>query len=248
MVNKNNPTQSKMSKYLSVLKGRIPLLKQKYRAMFNKRNIRLPNGIALLLLCSLMLFVWPLLPETLAVNINRLSFAALLLLASSLIDDTQKYSLYTALILVSSRLSASILDLNLMAVCIDMLEVVFLAWIAVRLIAQIIRKEPSSIVIVESISGYILLGISLTTIMSVIVYFDSNAFSYQGGPLPFMRDNNFPLHSYFVFITYTTVGYGDIVPVSTAARSLAKLTALTGQIYIAVVVAILIGKYLQAKD
>lgn len=216
--------------------------------MFKRRNIRLPNGIALLLMCSMMLFVWPLLPGAAEVLLYRASFALLLLLASSLIDDLGKYYLYTALVLVATRLSASILDLSLIAVFIDILEVLYFAWISIRLVAQIIKKEPSPVVIVESISGYVLLGISLTTIMSVIVYFDSNAFSYQGGPLPFNQDSNFPLHSYFIFITYTTVGYGDIVPVSAAARSLAKLTALAGQIYIAVVVAILIGKYLQVKE
>ena len=35
---------------------------------------------------------------------------------------------------------------------------------------------------------------------------------------------------YFSFVTLTTVGYGDITPVSSVARTLAILEALTGQL------------------
>ena len=46
---------------------------------------------------------------------------------------------------------------------------------------------------------------------------------------------------YFSFMTLTTVGYGDIVPHSTAARTLAALEAIVGQIYLTVLVARLVG-------
>jgi voltage-gated potassium channel len=50
------------------------------------------------------------------------------------------------------------------------------------------------------------------------------------------------LLGYFSFITLTTVGYGDITPASGAARATAIVEAVTGQFYIAVLVADLIGK------
>ncbi|SIT38110.1 Ion channel [Paraburkholderia ribeironis] len=46
---------------------------------------------------------------------------------------------------------------------------------------------------------------------------------------------------YFSFVTLTTVGYGDIVPVARAARSLANLEALIGQLYPAIVLARLVS-------
>ncbi len=46
---------------------------------------------------------------------------------------------------------------------------------------------------------------------------------------------------YFSFVTLTTVGYGDIVPVARAARSLAILEALIGQLYPAVIIARLVS-------
>ena len=46
---------------------------------------------------------------------------------------------------------------------------------------------------------------------------------------------------YFSFVTLTTVGYGDIVPVAPAARSLAALKALVGQLYPAIILARLVS-------
>lgn len=46
---------------------------------------------------------------------------------------------------------------------------------------------------------------------------------------------------YYSFTTLTTVGYGDIIPASRVARSLAILEMLTGQLYLAAFVARLVG-------
>lgn len=49
---------------------------------------------------------------------------------------------------------------------------------------------------------------------------------------------------YFSFITLTTVGYGDIIPRSPTARTMAMLEAVTGQIYLMVLVARLVGLHI----
>jgi hypothetical protein len=41
----------------------------------------------------------------------------------------------------------------------------------------------------------------------------------------------------------TTLGYGDVAPVSDVARALAAVEALIGQLYLAVLVAALVGAY-----
>lgn len=53
---------------------------------------------------------------------------------------------------------------------------------------------------------------------------------------------------YFSFVTLTTLGYGDITPVSATARSLAYLQAIAGQFYIAVLVAGLVSAYISDKQ
>jgi len=47
--------------------------------------------------------------------------------------------------------------------------------------------------------------------------------------------------SYFSIITMTTVGYGDIVPVSPPARALAGLQGLVAQLYLAIIIARLVS-------
>ena len=49
---------------------------------------------------------------------------------------------------------------------------------------------------------------------------------------------------YFSFVTLSTVGYGDITPLSPPARSLAFMEAIIGQIYLAVLVARLVGLHI----
>jgi voltage-gated potassium channel len=54
--------------------------------------------------------------------------------------------------------------------------------------------------------------------------------------------------TYFSFITQMTVGYGDIAPVSAYARKVTILFSLIGHFYSVVIMAIIIAKYLKAKD
>ena len=43
--------------------------------------------------------------------------------------------------------------------------------------------------------------------------------------------------TYYSFVTLTTMGYGDIMPVHPLARALAVLEALTGQLYLTILLA-----------
>jgi len=52
---------------------------------------------------------------------------------------------------------------------------------------------------------------------------------------------------YFSFVTMTTLGYGDVLPVSATARGLAYMQAVVGQFYIAVLVAGLVGAYVSKR-
>jgi hypothetical protein len=48
---------------------------------------------------------------------------------------------------------------------------------------------------------------------------------------------------YFSLVTITTLGYGDLSPVTEAARAAASATAIVGQIYLVFVVARMVGLY-----
>jgi len=99
-----------------------------------------------------------------------------------------------------------------------------------------------------AISTYILLGVmwvSLYSIVAIVTPDDPGAFtsSYALDPELFYVD----LH-YFSFVTLTTLGYGDIIPVAPLAKSLAVLEAMTGVLYLAVTIASLVGKAASGPD
>ena len=52
---------------------------------------------------------------------------------------------------------------------------------------------------------------------------------------------------YFSFVTITTLGYGDIIPLTNRASALALLEALIGQISLVVLVAWLVGMYVSSR-
>ena len=58
---------------------------------------------------------------------------------------------------------------------------------------------------------------------------------------------SFSAFIYFGFVTLTTLGYGDITPALPLARSLATFTTLVGQLYLVIIMAFIIGKFLNTK-
>ena len=56
------------------------------------------------------------------------------------------------------------------------------------------------------------------------------------------------IYLYFSLVTITTLGYGDITPIGNQAISLSVLEAITGQIYLVVVVAWFVGMYVSRKS
>ncbi len=53
--------------------------------------------------------------------------------------------------------------------------------------------------------------------------------------------------TYHSFVTLTTVGYGDVIPVLPLARTMSYIEAIVGQMYLAILVASLVGLHLAAR-
>jgi Ion channel len=67
-----------------------------------------------------------------------------------------------------------------------------------------------------------------------------------GGTMPGHLD--LPRAIYFSFVTIATLGYGDVIPTSEPARGLAIVEGVSGQMYMAVLVARLVSLYSQQRD
>jgi hypothetical protein len=114
------------------------------------------------------------------------------------------------------------------------------AFTTIMIVRSIIRGHLTDDMIFGAISVYLLMGITWATAYMSLEGSGISAFviNYGNGPggLPAFSD-----FLYFSFITLATVGYGDITPLSAAARSLAYLEAVSGTLFMAVFIARLIG-------
>ena len=109
---------------------------------------------------------------------------------------------------------------------------------------RFILRAPSvnTEVLCASIAAYLMLGLMWTMAYWLADRLTpGGAFSFNTNAGP--RSINGFTGFYFSFITLSTVGYGDITPVSRMARWLAAMEAMTGSLYVAVLIARLVSLY-----
>ena len=92
--------------------------------------------------------------------------------------------------------------------------------------------------IIGSICIFLLLGLIWTTLYLLVAEFIPGAFSGIGAV---NWKQSLPDVIYFSFVTLTTLGFGDVLPVSPLARFLVYMEAVTGVFYMAIVVSSLVG-------
>jgi hypothetical protein len=103
-----------------------------------------------------------------------------------------------------------------------------------------------------SICLYLIIGVFFGQIYQLCDLVDPGCFVLDLGKLSrhgvldfFERAN---LFNYFSFVTLSTLGYGDISPVSRLTRTLAYSEAILGQLYLAVLVSRLVGLHIAASS
>jgi len=93
-------------------------------------------------------------------------------------------------------------------------------------------------IIVGSIALYFLIGFIFAMFYTILLQFSPDALK---GIETGLWYDNLPTAIYFSFVTLTTLGYGDISPITPIAEIIVILEAVTGMFYLAIVVASLIS-------
>jgi hypothetical protein len=119
----------------------------------------------------------------------------------------------------------------------------FVIFVVAHLLGFILRApRVNSEVLCAGISTYLLLGLSWSFAYLLVAQLAPDAFFLNNG-----TTTGHSLHGadafYFSLITLSTVGYGDIIPVSNVARMLAAMEAITGSLFVAVLIARLVALY-----
>ena len=121
------------------------------------------------------------------------------------------------------------------------------AFVVFNLLQFVLRASSVDVeVLCASISVYLMLGLIWTMAYWLVYYLTPEAFAFNTATGTKQTMEGFNAF-YFSLITLSTVGYGDITPVSKVARMLAAMEAMTGLLYVAVLIARLVGLYSAPK-
>lgn len=101
-----------------------------------------------------------------------------------------------------------------------------------------------------AICGYLLLGVACALTYALLYAGNQDSFQLGEQLSSQMAQADYSRHIfiYYSFVTLTTVGYGDVIPLSIPARTLSWVEAMTGQLYLAVLVAGLISSLVASKS
>ncbi|MEJ2180134.1 MAG: potassium channel family protein [Gammaproteobacteria bacterium] len=131
-------------------------------------------------------------------------------------------------------------------------QILFVVLIAGAILSQIFtHKKITRETVAGAICVYLLMGTmwaDVYGIMEIVQPGTFPAYETAAGEIitdPHLRSSQF---HYFSFVTLSTLGYGDITPTTREAQSLASMEAIIGQLFLAVLIARLVGQQVSYRE
>jgi len=214
-----------------------------------KKFLTVSNSVLLLFVIFIIFFV-PFFPIGLHKFLYSVSYTIVFLLSALVLSKYRSKILNLAVIIIILEWISEIFNLPILIKISLIVNIFFFVLIVILLISQIaVAKTVTPQVIMESIIGYLLLGLAFSILIAFVCAIDQSAFSFKHlieevDPFISYASN----YIYFAFVTLTTLGYGDVAPLTPVAKSLSNFISVSGQLYVAIIIAVLVGKYLSQKS
>lgn len=110
-----------------------------------------------------------------------------------------------------------------------------------RIFMHLLRsREITSEILFAAVCVYLLIGLSWASIYIFLEVMKPGSFIDTAGSMI----NSPPRFLFFSYVTLTTVGYGTLAPATDQARSICMIEAIVGQLYVAIMVARLVGLHI----
>lgn len=190
-------------------------------------------------------FILPVFPTSWGRTPTRICFTLIFLSGFMCIEKRTWIVLYLVVGATIMEWVSGLLEWMVIMDLSRFLGVLFFTYVVIALIREMATaKVVTARVILASISGYLLLGLIFSALLAAIMQRDPHAYN-----IPVVTDGSndashyLSVSSYYGFVTLATLGYGDVVPLKPYSRSLATLITITGQLYVATIIGILIGKF-----
>jgi hypothetical protein len=189
----------------------------------------------LLIVLLVVLVLMPVLGQSLKDHGNsRLAFLAVLVACVLATARTKAVMVLSAVLAVAGELTSQV---PFAKGC----HVLLFFLVSAIVLADVMRVEDvSGDKILGAICGYLLLGFGFAILYGLLATAQPGSFS--------VAEPSFSVLTYFSFVTISTLGYGDVLATSEASRALVTVESLTGQFYIAIVVARLVSLHMMPRS
>ncbi|MCB0526973.1 MAG: hypothetical protein KDC65_00750 [Saprospiraceae bacterium] len=201
------------------------------------RMICFAGALLVLLLCPVVIAFFPQYPKL----VFELVFSLVVLSGVQVVRDSRRHFLIGWALGLANLVAIWLYFFHQHASWSSWPRILLLIVFTIFLLAHLFRliffhRSISLEVIFASVAGYLLLGFLGGQLCFVLECALPGAFKLEGAGILFQL-------TYFSYTTLITLGYGDIIPVHAAAKSLALFISIAGQLYLTLLVAILVGKF-----
>jgi voltage-gated potassium channel len=185
-------------------------------------------------------------PDRLQSLLTTILFVGLIITSILLVESKSKFKrgivLLTGLVGILILLSDRFMDVPAAIRLAGYLILVIMFFTLFHeLLIQIFKSEKITLnVVLGAFSGYVMIGIIGFFVIYGLYLIQPGSYKISGEPINDLF--------YYSFITLSTIGYGDISPLTIPAKNIAVILGLVGQFYNAIVMAAIIGKFLQSDS
>lgn len=222
-----------------------------------QRRRQAPFGTLLLALVLFIVLIPVMGSSDLGFPVLRVGFSGVLIAGLWVANEGRKVLTLAAILMLTNLcaqwLARWILDEELdKTILRSALSAAYLGVLAVTLMRTLIReRSPSSDTLMGGINVYLLLALMFAELHIVTECLTPG--SYQQGGVNLVEHGGAmaeSLHTpfvYFSFVTLTTLGYGDVTPMTPGAQFLCAAEAVIGQLYVAILIGGLVALWIGGR-
>ena len=192
------------------------------------------------------LFVWPSFGQNVK-NIFFDIFISLVIILSifSVSGNKSKKMIIQFGIAIIALWLARFIHLPILNAVLRIIVIVYFFSVISRFITLVSkRKTVDKYVIIEAINGYMLMGIAFSLLIGISSLYFPHAFNFS-----YMVKGDISYDPiYYSFVTLSTLGYGDKLPLEDSAKAISLMITLSGQFYLVTIMAFIVGKMLAKKS
>jgi hypothetical protein len=213
------------------------------------QKLRADRFLVLLILLLLLLVLTPFLDQFVQMRILMDIFLTTIFILIIYTIRLKRLQVIIASILVLPLIIATwstyFFEIRTISLLTRIFGALFFAYAAINILRIIARSEKvTRETIFAAIVAYLLIALMWAFLYMILELVSPGSFSFPdwGSRREAMR------YQYLCFVSITTLGYGDITPVTDKASALVTMEAVVGQIYMVVLVAWLVGMHVSRRS